>query len=201
MKKSWKLGFLRTFKIWNFDFFPFSSNIFSPFRVFQRKCDSYGIHIILLFVENIITNKMPIKNLEKILKIDNFIPNLKNLFVAPHNYILWIVGLFDVCFFHCGFLVPGNNLATLHKNRPTLFVLEVRKYLHWIPLPRKYGFSIKNHGSRLIRTYSIIKVSNVAKIWQPCLKIWQPCLFYRFENSSIGFLVLENMVLALKTWF
>ena len=69
MKKSWKLGFLRTFKIWNLDFFPFSSNIFSPFRFFQGKCDSYGIHVILLLLDNLITKKMVTKNLKKSWKL------------------------------------------------------------------------------------------------------------------------------------
>ena len=49
-----------------------------------------------------------------------------------------------------------------------------------------------------IRTPIVTKLSNMAIIWQPRLKIWQPCLFYNFENASIGFHVLENVVLAYK---
>ena len=44
----------------SFDFFPFSSNIFS-----ERKCDSYDVQVILLFLENIIGKKMPRKKLKK----------------------------------------------------------------------------------------------------------------------------------------
>ena len=89
-------------------------------------------------------------------------------------------------------------MATLLKYLVTLFGFEVRKCFHWIPRTRKCGFSIKNHVSVSIGTHIVTKLSNMAKIWQPCSKIWQPYLFYRFETASIGFLVLKNVVLASK---
>ena len=43
-------------------FFQFSNILFSHFRFFRWKCDSYGIHVIMLFLEHIIAKKMPEKN-------------------------------------------------------------------------------------------------------------------------------------------
>ena len=43
-------------------FFQFSNILFSHFQFFRWKCDSYGIHVIMLFLEHIIAKKMPEKN-------------------------------------------------------------------------------------------------------------------------------------------
>ena len=48
------------------DVFQFSNIFFPRFRFFRWKCDSYGIHLIMLFLELLITKKMSEKNWKNI---------------------------------------------------------------------------------------------------------------------------------------
>ena len=47
-------------------FFSIFEHFFSHFRFFRWKCDSYGIHVIMVFLELLITKKMPEKNRKNI---------------------------------------------------------------------------------------------------------------------------------------
>ena len=53
------------------------------------------------------------------------------------------------------------------KDLATLFVLEVRKYFHWIPRPRKCWFTLQIRVSRSIRSKVITKFSNMTKSGNP----------------------------------
>ena len=126
-KKKWKkvensnFGGLFKFEIWIF--FQFSNIFFAHFRFFRWKCDSYGIHVIMLFLELLITKKMPEKNWKNIenwqlytkitksyicwKKFEHFESNSKySLYIAcsKRNFTLMSkLGLFLVCDKNSGF--------------------------------------------------------------------------------------------------
>ena len=86
-KKKWKkvensnFGGLFRFEILIFSTFE---HFLAHFRFFRWICDSYGIHVIMLFLELVITKKMPEK-IEKILKVDNCTQKLQNLTYVEKN--------------------------------------------------------------------------------------------------------------------
>ena len=104
-------------------FFQFSNIFFSHFRFFRWKCDSYGIHVIMLFLELLITKKMPEKNWKNIenwqlytkitksyicwKKFEHFESNSKySLYIAcsKRNFTLMSkLGLFLMCDKNSGF--------------------------------------------------------------------------------------------------
>ena len=69
-KKKWK-------KVENSIFFNFRTCFLAHFR-----CDSYGIHVIMVFLELLITKKMPEKNWKN---IDNCTQKLQNLTYVEKN--------------------------------------------------------------------------------------------------------------------
>ena len=78
-EKKLKTRILMDFLNFKFGFFQFSNIFFSHFRFFLWKCDSYGIHVIMLFLELLITKKMPEKKLKKYWKLTILQKNYKIL--------------------------------------------------------------------------------------------------------------------------
>ena len=126
-KKKWKkvensnFGGLFKFEIWIF--FNFRTFFLAHVGFFRWICDSYGIHVIMLFLELLITKKMPEKNWKNIenwqlytkitksyicwKKIEHFESNSKySLYIACSKRkfnLMSKLGLFLMCDKNSGF--------------------------------------------------------------------------------------------------
>ena len=97
------------------DFFQFSNIFLAHFRFFRWICDSYGIHVIMVFLELLITKKMPEKNWKN---IENwqFYKNITKSYICWKKFEHTAYSLFE----------PG-----FYADVKTGFIFDVRQKL-WI---------------------------------------------------------------------